>query len=176
MKKLVLLLVAVLAFGACSFDKTTDPYAQSDNEDASFKNNPHIPVDRNLYVLSGEIVADVASVTRQVDAGGGQIYGYNGYVSGSVNGSRYAGKGYVRLHVQSLTPKANFAGVGDVVILKTTDLKAAALLPGDVVTFKCRAQYESVAAIQTNERFERDAYATWEFDFCRMPTPDIGGK
>lgn len=178
MKKLAVLLAvaSVLALGACDA-ATKDPTAQSDNVEASFKGSPKVPVDRNLYVLKGEVFGDVSSLTRQVDPGGGQIFGYGGYVSGSVNGARYAGKGYVRLKLVSIDPAAPFGTKAeDVVIIKTADTKAAALLPGDVVEFKCRAQYESVAPIQTNERFNKDTYASWEFDFCRLSTPDIGGK
>ena len=56
------------------------------------------------------------------------------------------------------------------VIFKFTDTKATALLPGDVVEFKCRRQYEAVAPVKDAERFDEDKFSTWEFDFCRLTT------
>lgn len=176
MKKLIAAVLAALALGACNLSAPKDPTAQSDNSEASFKGSPKIPVDRNLYVITGQVIGDPSSLTRQVDPGGGSVYGYGGYISGRIVGPEYAGKGFVRIKVSAMKPVAPFAGVEDVVIIKTSDTKAAALIPGDVVQFKCRAQYESVAPIQVREHFERDAYATWEFDFCRLTSPDIGGK
>jgi hypothetical protein len=41
------------------------------------------------------------------------------------------------------------------------------------VTFKCRAQYEAVAAVRENESFNQAKVETWELDYCRMATPVI---
>jgi hypothetical protein len=179
MRRTIVLIAAVLMFGACS-DKTEAPSVQSDNEEASFKKvddkSPKVPVDTNLYVIRGKVLGDPSNLVRQTEPGRATLSGYNGFVSGSAFGPRQAGKGFVRLHVMSMQPDAPFASTNDVVLIKTSDTKAAALIPEDIVEFKCRAQYESVAPVQKNERFNKDKYGTWEFDFCRLTSPDIGGE
>lgn len=83
------------------------------------------------------------------------------------------GKGYVRLLVSSTEPETETAPKGDVVILKVVDTKATALKDGDRVTFKCRRQYENVAAVKENEKFDRSTFGTWEMDYCRLASPVI---
>ncbi|MEE8047006.1 MAG: hypothetical protein V3T49_09200 [Dehalococcoidia bacterium] len=127
-----------------------------------------IPVDDNVYDITGEVVADVENLTRQISP--------SGYVRGAYFDPLFAGKGFVRLLVHSVTPSTSLATPERIVLIKTSDTKASALLPNDVVTFRCRAQYEAVGAVRDNEHFDVDKVGTWELDYCRMATPVITPK
>ena len=59
------------------------------------------------------------------------------------------------------------------VILKTTDTKVTAISDGDLVTFKCRQQYEAVAAAREGQPFNAATDGTWELDYCRMAEPEF---
>lgn len=178
MKKLFVLILLVLVLVACErpADVSTPkaPPPESDSG-ARFKAGARVPVDYEIYTISGVVTGDVSSLTRQTDAGGGQIRGSQfdsyGYVRGSWSGPEYSGKGFVRVHVTA--SDCLLARVGSVVILKTTDTKATALLVGDQVTFKCRVQYEAVAPLANNEVFEVERYETREIDYCRLERPVV---
>lgn len=164
---LLLVLVGV-AVASCSPDPS-DPDVQSDSSQVYSK--AKVPTDTNVYVITGVVDSGVESLTRQTSPGQGSTTGYRGYVSGSYFGPTEAGKGYVRVRVTSVDRANDSTKIGDVSILKVTDTKATALLPGDLVTFKCRRQYEAIAAIQNNQRLDVLADGTWELDYCRMYTP-----
>lgn len=177
----VFALTGVLLLSACPSQDTKAPAVETDeNGSASFRKvgdeRPRQPVDTHIYVITGKVVAAPSSLVRQTEPGTASISGYNGYVSGTAVGPRFAGKGFVRINVLSMEPDASFASTGDVVLVKTSDTKAAALVADDVVQFKCRAQFEAIAPTQENERFDKERHGTWEFDFCRLTSPDIGGN
>jgi hypothetical protein len=94
-----------------------------------------------------------------------------GMMSGVYYGPEFGGKGFIRLKIMESDSK--LAPVGATVIIKSTDTKGIALLPGDIVEFKCRHQYESVAAVRTEEIFDPVKLATWEIDYCRMTSPIV---
>ena len=171
--KLAAILVIVVLLAGCS---DISPAPESDSSQ-DFASGAKIPVDDNVYVITGEVVADVDSLTRQTEAARGSVSGYGSgygsYVSGSYFGPQFGGKGFVRLLVSDAHPPTGLAPRGDIVIIKTSDTKASALLPGDVVTFKCRAQYEAVAAVRRRETFDADLVETWELDYCRLVSPVI---
>lgn len=166
------IVVAMLlaAAGACEFNAPPDP--DSDSEQSYNSNGYRIPVDDNVYTVSGQVVADVETMTRQTAPAHGSYSDY----SGSYFGAQFGGKGFVRLLVKSVSPPSRLAEPGRIVLIKTSDTKAAALLPKDLVTFRCRAQYEAVAAVRVNEDFDPEKtqrVATWELDYCRMETPVV---
>ncbi len=173
MKKLFFLLAALLLLAGC---RGQAPQAASDSPQ-TYSTNARIPVDDNVYTITGQVVGDIASLSQQTtpaqgDVTGIQARGY-GYLGGSYFGAEFGGKGFVRLLVRSAEPATPYAPPQQIIVLKTTDTKAVVLLPGDVVTFKCRAQYEAVAAVRENEAFNEDKLETWELDYCRMVTPLI---
>ena len=179
---LMLAVASVLLLAGCSASDNSAPQIQNDNADASYKDGVTVPTDDNVYTLKGTITGDVRSITRQTKPGGATInsptcFGTSGCYGGgggTVFGPTLQGKGYVRLLVSSVSPATDLASVGNLSLLKTTDTKAAALLPGDVVVFKCRRQYEALAASRVNETVDsqkKNEIATWELDFCRMATP-----
>jgi hypothetical protein len=167
----------VLTAGGC--DNNSAPSADSDSQQ-KYKDGSAIPVDDNYYEIKGEVVGQVNDLTRQVKPAQGSIggYNYNGYgsMSGTYTGPIEAGKGFVRLKIDSTSPSAPEATVGEAVILKTSDTKVTALQPGDIITFKCRRQYEAVAAVRENSDFDKNKAGTWEFDYCRMETPKLEVK
>lgn len=173
MKKWIFLLLLPLLLVGC---RGQAPQAASDSPQ-TYNANARIPVDDNVYTITGEVVGDISSLSQQTtpaqgDLTGLQARGY-GYLGGSYFGAEFEGKGFVRLLVHTAEPSTRLAPLEEIVIVKTTDTKAVVLLPGDVVTFKCRAQYEAVAAVRENEAFDEDKLETWELDYCRMVTPVI---
>lgn len=169
---LLALIVVTFAATGCLGDGPSNPAPDSDSQQAYDGGN--IPTDLSVYTIVGKVNADTKSLTRQVSPGGGSVFGVNGFVSGSFFGPVESGKGFVRLTVVSANPSTDLAPVGKVVVLKMTDTKGTVLTAGDEVTLKCRRQYEAVAAVQDNQKFDADADATWELDFCRLATPVLG--
>ncbi len=165
----VLVLLAALLAG-CMADRAPQP--SSDSPQAFLANPDGMPVDDGVYLIAGVVIGDVESLVRQTAPARGTMAGsaYGAY--GSYFGPEFGGKGFVRLHVQS--SDSELAPVGSIVILKVTDSKASVLLPGDSVEFKCRHQFEAVAAVRDSETFNADKLETWEIDYCRLTTPVIG--
>lgn len=168
----VLLLSLVL--GGCIDTSPKNPGVDSDSPQSYHRTD--IPVDTAYYTISGTVDAGPESVVRQTDPGRGSLTGVgmsgSGVITGSSIGPEYAGKSVVRLMVSA--SDSPLAPPERVVILKASDIKAVGLLPGDHVTFVCRAQYEAVGAVMERERIDLDAAATWELDYCRLTTPTIG--
>lgn len=158
-------------FIACEHNVAPEP----DSDSQQNYDGGQIPVDDNIYVIRGT-VQDVNSLVRQVAPAQGSVSVINGVGSGSFIGEQQAGKGFVRVEVLSVAPATELAAAGNVVILKTTDTKAAALSEGDTVTFKCRAQYEAIAAVREAETFNAEKLATWELDYCRLASPIVGSR
>lgn len=166
-------IVVVFFLSACGVENVAPP-PESDSGQY-FSSGSTIPVDDNVYLITGQVVSEVGSLTRQTDAARGSISGSGmsgfAYVSGTYYGPEYGGKGFIRLHV--FESSSYLAPVGEIVILKSTDTKGVALLPGDVVTFKCRHQYEALAAVRNSETFDSEKLETWEIDYCRFFDPVI---
>lgn len=133
-----------------------------------------LPQDERLYIIKGKVVADVSSLTRQTAPAYGSTSGYNGYISGYYVGPSVNGKSFTRILVKSIDPSnTDWVAAGQIVIIKGTDTKMTALLPGDVVNFLCRRQAEAIAAIHPNEWYNAKTNTTWELDYCRMDSPVI---
>lgn len=139
--------------------------------------NAGLPVDKRYYKLTGTVVADVSSLTRMTSPGYGYITGYNGYTSGYYQPPTIGGKSFIRLQVDKINPAdTDWVAAGEIVVVKGTDTKLTALLPGDKVDIECRRQAEAVAAIYPGEWFNPADATTWELDYCRMVSPVIKTK
>jgi hypothetical protein len=167
---LVLLLVSCKGF---TYDEQPRPSSDSEQRyEHSDVKDVRIPVDDAVYTIEGQVVADVETMSRQVAPASGfytQDYG-------AFFGERFGGKGFVRLFVHSVSPATALAEPNQITLIKTSDTKASALLVGDIVTFRCRAQYEAVAAIRLDEAFNAakvKEVEAWEWDYCRLVTPSI---
>lgn len=169
MSLLVVLTFVIVILTGCA---NTAPQPVSDSPQGFTTTSDGVPVDDGVYLISGTVVGDVESLVRQTTPARGSMAGsaYGAY--GSYFGPEFGGKGFVRLHVASSDSK--LAPKGSIVILKVTDSKASVLLPGDNVEFKCRHQYEAVAAVRNSETFNAEKLETWEIDYCRLTTPQIG--
>ncbi len=171
--KVWLWIVVVVVMAGCAGQA---PQPASDSPQI-YETGARVPVDDTVYLISGQVVGDIASLSGQTAPAQGDITGLGargiGYVGGSYFGAEFGGKGFVRLLVHTAEPTTRLAPPEEIVIIKTSDTKASILLPGDVVTFKCRAQYEAVAAVRENESFNADKVETWELDYCRLLTPVI---
>lgn len=160
---------------ACTED--SNPAPDSDST-FGYADGSKIPVDERVYTVTGEVSGPINNLTRQVKPAEGSLtgstYGSYGSVSGSFTGPIEAGKGFVRVLVtQSDT---DLAPVRELAIVKTADTKVSALLPGDIVSFKCRRQYENVAAVKDKQSFKESEVGTWELDYCRMVNPTVQAK
>lgn len=178
-RNLLVIPLALLALSACSEPADQAPEIESDSGQA-YKAGTKIPVDDNVYTITGEVIGPVNDVTRQIKPAEGYVSGsaFGGYgsMTGSFTGPVEGGKGFVRLRVESINPDTESASVGDVTIVKTSDTKVKALMNGDIVTFKCRRQYEALAAVRENSSVKIEEVATWELDYCRLFTPVITVK
>lgn len=118
--------------------------------------------------IKGLVAADVGARSRQISPARSTASGWFG--------SEFGGKGFVRLLVYSTNPPTTLAQPDQITLTKTTDTKASALLIGDIVIFRCRAQFEAVAAVRIDEAFDAaklDKVTTWELDYCRLETPNF---
>jgi len=165
---LLLILVLLMAVG-CEANSAPPPESDSSQ---SYQSGAQVPVDNGVYTIEIQIVNEIESLTRQTQAAYGSAFMYGGYGSASYFGPEYGGKGFVRGLV--LHSDSDLARVGHVVVLKSTDTKATMLRVGDVTVFKCRKQYEAVAAVLNYETFDAEKLATWELDYCRLASPDLG--
>jgi hypothetical protein len=166
--------LALALFGVLTAEGCDESNPTADSDSAQNYGGDHkVDVDEKTYVITGEVVREVNSLTRQVTPAKGDVFGYGGYVSGSFTGPVEAGKGFVRLKVQVSNPSTAEAPVGEVAIIKTTDTKVTALMAGDVITVKCRRQYENIAAVKEGQKFNKDEVGTWELDYCRLASPVI---
>lgn len=167
-----LLMAGVFVFVGASSCDSGSPGPDSDS--AQSYDGGTIPIDKNVYTIRGKVSSPVDSLTRQTQPASGSLFGINGYVSGNFSGPVQSGKSFIRLEVQTAQPSTDLAPEGGLIIIKATDTKATALSAGDVVTFKCRRQYEAVAAVENGQSFDKNADATWELDFCRLASPVVG--
>ncbi len=139
---------------------------------------PGVGVNQRLeiYTITGTVLGLGESIQRPESQGSAFVYQGSGsaYVQSST-----PGKGFIRFHVDNVTwthvPSETIefepvVAVGDNVLLKTSDTKAASLVAGDRTTFKCRVQKEFVEAVASNEQPTLN-HITEELDYCRMETP-----
>jgi hypothetical protein len=172
MKQLFAILFIVVLAG-CNTDYAPPPESDSQQR---YRSGSEVPVDDNIYTITGKVVADIDSLTRQTAPAQGAYSAGPSYGTGSYFGPQLGGKGFVRLFVHVAEPATVLAPSESITIIKTSDTKASALVPGDVITFKCRAQYEAIAAIRENETFNANRMETWELDYCRLVSPVITVK
>lgn len=130
--------------------------------------------DSTIYSMDVEVVGDINNQqTGSYGRAGGSGYAIDSYVSGSTRYlSESTGKGMLQVRIISGNAPKDF--IGQVVVIKTTDLKFMALQSGDRVEIKCRIDYESVGATVQNEEIDQARYnqmLTREFDLCRMNSP-----
>lgn len=172
MKKImcVFLLVVLLVVVSCEYDDRPRPDSDSQQNYAA---GSHIPVDDSVYVISGVVAGDVDSLVRQTSPAHGGLVGTALGTAGSYFGPEFGGKGFVRLYVTSVVPPTDTIAPHNIAIVKTSDTKAVVLVPGDRVVFKCRRQYEAVAAMRNGEAFDDVKVGTWEIDYCRLASPVI---
>lgn len=171
----VMLIVSIILIGCEATNVAPRPASDSSQRFATTDSSGKIAAvetDTGVYTISGTVIGDMTSLVRQTSPAFGSFGGSMYAASGTYFGPELGGKGFVRLHVISSDSK--YAPKGTNVILKVVDTKAIALLPGDTVEFKCRHQYENVAAVLDNEVFDVEKLATWEIDYCRLSSPIIG--
>jgi hypothetical protein len=169
---MVIVMAGALLLTACAAEESVGraPAPDSDSEQR-YEYYSQVTVDDNVYEIRGIVAGELESLVRQTEAARGSVAGSGFGFFGTYFGPELGGKGFVRLLVQE--SNSDLAPVGETVILKVTDTKAIVLVPGDSVTFRCRAQYEAIAAVREQETFDSEKLATWELDYCRLLSPVI---
>lgn len=81
------------------------------------------------------------------------------------------GKGLLPVKVISISPEFPGLKPGDLVILKTVDLKAMALPGGVYTSFRCNQDLEVVSPNYNGQTLTKDRI-TYELDDCRMFSPE----
>lgn len=156
--------------------------AVESDSDQSYAPGSFAPLDHNYYVIKGTVIGDVRSLVMGQAAGRVSVTTVgpvqpSGVAVSSTSGTYFPGgiegKGFIRLSVEDTTPDTALAPDGENVLVKTTDTKAIALLPGDYIVLICRAQFEAVAAIDNQEKYDEEKAGTWEIDYCRLRSPVI---
>lgn len=158
----------ILLLAACA-PTTVAEEGKSENTVAQVYGNTYY--DPNLYVLKVQIGGGIKDHT-EVHASGSS-WSYNGMGSGSLTVWQ-DGKGLVPAVILEMEPSSPLpeVGVGSNVILKTEDLKVAAMQQGWITEVKCRFDYEPIRELNVpNEVVDADKTQTWEFDLCRMTDP-----
>lgn len=151
---LFLALLSLVIFSACAPTQQTDTGVTIESK-----------VDPNVYTIDLQMESEEGYTVGHASVSGSNYGGY-GFVSG-----RYweDGKGVLRGVLSSVDSELSFAEVGDTIIIKTTDRKVMALIPGDTVTFACTVDYEPVCAkSEDSSSSTGECVDTWEFDFCRI--------
>lgn len=161
MKKYIIALLFVFIVGC---QPTTPTISTTDNSGS--------PTDSGMYIITGRVVADTESLTRQIQPTTGTVYG-SGY--GYFRGEVIDGKTFIRLQIIKSSPQLPDAENGQIVIIKGVDTKLQMVLPGDIITLKCRRDYEAVARFLTEE-IDWEKQATWEIDYCRMQDATVRTK
>ena len=169
--KFIIVLFTALLLGACGQNLATAP-GQVGNYQAGTGVNQKL----EMYRLTGTVIGLGQSIQNYNMQGSATIINGTGsaYVAGGTSG-----KGYIRFHITDIkvtgVPTATLefeplVQVGDNVLLKTSDSKAASLIAGDGVVFLCRVQREFVEAVAGNEKPSVEQIVD-ELDYCRMDTP-----
>lgn len=190
------LLVVVVALGACGAPPNSATSVGSlprSDGNGNWDASQTLEQDPTVFRVTGVVQAAPASIVQQ-NGVNGSFYRGSGYIAGGGT----EGKGFVRLLVTgviakrqppisatevitaTLTPPApvevaqELVAPGDLVILKTEDTKASALVDGDAVTFICRVQREVVSPVLTNETgVAEKGLIVQELDYCRLDGPVV---
>lgn len=172
-------------------DQSTIPTPQPvpPGQNGTYANGYALPAVTAIYSITVDVLAAPGSVSQYSFQGSQSGSTYNGYghMTGYISGGT-SGKGLIRAKIvtfswddpykdimhqgEQWTPLVK---VGDTVLLKTEDSKAAALGEGDRVTFLCREDQEFVAPAAINE-IPTTKSVTRELDNCRMLSPQITSK
>ena len=148
-------------------------YAEGESGGYTYKNQTgaKIPVDDNIYTITGVVAGDVNSIQRQVGPARVTTYRSDTYSESTYFPPAMNGKGLVRLWVE----ESDFPGVPPetIAIVKATDTKLIAVLPGDRITLRCRVQAEAIAPSYTSQTYDAEKAVTLELDYCRMLSPVI---
>lgn len=120
-KAVVLILLVLIATSAvgCATDQQTDIGITITSK-----------IDPNLYRVEIRLEGEPGSYSQTHGQFSGYAYSYGGYAHGVI---WQEGKGLVRGRFLSVEPEVEFASLEDTVIVKTTDRRIMALMPGDAV-------------------------------------------
>lgn len=115
-------------------------------------------VDGNIYHLRVETYGEVVSHTKGAR---GDAVNIGPFIGGNVV---IDGKGMVPVRVVDMREVFPGIKIGDMIIIKTVDLKMVALPPGSIVEIACVGDLEIIG-------FGSESASTVELDECRMMTP-----
>jgi hypothetical protein len=179
----VVLLVAVISFAGFTMYRYFYRVAPEQEGSFSFASGT-MPVDRNFYVISGEITGAPTGIIRQEQAQKGTFMGLGDLMYGTLAGDKTGGKVIIRFQ---LTDYRGDPGVSDAAkdlfeyaashpgteyFAKFVDTKANMVMPGDRFEAVCRLQAEAVGAVSDSDSL-RPIGITYELDLCKLRTARV---
>lgn len=176
MQRFIIIALSLLLAGCGGGTLVNAPVAPGQN--GAYQAGIGINQQLEVYRLTGSVLGVGESVQQYSFEGRATTYRSYGsaYIAGGTSG-----KGFIRFKIEGITwtsevtQTAEFtplAKVGDSVLLKTSDSKAASLVAGDHVVFLCRVQAEFLEAVAGNEQPNLSKIVQ-EFDYCRMERPQF---
>lgn len=123
------------------------------------------------YEVTVRISDDLLSTQTINSESYGSVVGMGGSVYGSSSSRMWTeGKGTVPVKLLNISHEFPMVEVGQLIILKTTDLKAISLPVGAIVLFVCSQDAEVTSPVYSGQLLTTDR-VTYELDNCRMKSP-----
>jgi hypothetical protein len=128
-----------------------------------------VRVSTETYTLEVKMIDSMASHSETEASGSVYGWGSGGYGSYRMEQN---GKGIMPVEVKSVSPDFHNVEVGDLIIIKVTDLKAMAIPTGAVFTVVCNEDVEVVSPNVSGQVLTTDRL-TYELDDCRLKSPEF---
>lgn len=155
--------------GKCASYKTDNGISYQGADMSSTHDGPCLPIDTNVYKIRVEVVGETVSNSKV----SGSMSGFAAYGFGAVNGRIWTdGKGVLLVRLVEINPSFGGFAPGDLIVIKTTDLKVINLPAGTINDLVCNRDTEVLSPTYAGQVLTDDQ-VTYELDWCRMVTPKI---
>ncbi|GAK58404.1 hypothetical protein U27_05378 [Candidatus Vecturithrix granuli] len=179
----VVLLLAVLSFAGFKIYQYFNRVAPEQEGKFSFASGT-MPVDKNFYVISGEITGAPTGIIRQERAQKGTFLALGDLMYGTLAGDKTGGKVILRFKLTNYSGDPGISAAakelfdyavshpGTEFFAKFVDTKANMVMPGDRFEAVCRLQAEAVGAVSDSDAL-RPVGITYELDLCKLRTARV---
>lgn len=179
----VVLLLAVLSFAGFKIYQYFNRVAPEQEGKFSFATGT-MPVDKNFYVISGEITGAPTGIIRQERAQKGTFLALGDLMYGTLAGDKTGGKVILRFKLTNYSGDPGVSAAakelfeyaashpGTEFFAKFVDTKANMVMPGDKFEAVCRLQAEAVGAVSDSDSL-RPVGITYELDLCKLRTARV---
>ena len=179
----VVLLLAVISFAGFRMYRYFNRIAPEQEGKFSFATGT-MPVDKNFYVITGEITGAPTGIIRQEHAQKGTFIGLGDLMYGTLAGDKTGGKVIIRFKLTNYSGEPGISAAakelfeyaashpGTEFFAKFVDTKANMVMPGDRFEAVCRLQAEAVGAVSDSDAL-RSIGITYELDLCKLRTARV---